>query len=126
MTLQELNQFIIQYNKLKDLAWKRGKEALLVTETGFGEKCTGYERVIFMENHIKVVCYDTCYDLHDESSYCLSFEEFLMTDEEWQQHLVELKEIIEENKRIKAEQEKLRKLEQAEKEFFRLKKELGK
>lgn len=126
MTITELNKFIKIYQDLRTFAWSRGKQALLATETGFGEKCTGFHRIDFEENYINVIGYDTCYDLVDLCGYSLSFEELLMTDKQWEQRLLQLKEITEENKRIKTEQEKLRKLEEVEKEFFRLKKELGK
>lgn len=126
MNLQELKQFISTYQDLKTLAWSRGKQALLATETGFGEKCTGYEKIIFEEESIVVTCYDSCYDCHEESSYYMSFEELLMSEGEWTVHLEELKKITQLNKELKAEQEKTRRLEEKEVQFQKLKQELGK
>lgn len=126
MTIIELKEFTKQYQELKTLAWNRGKQALFATETGFGEKCTDYEKVVFEEENIVVTCYDSCYDLRDESSYYLSFEELLMSEEEWTEHLRELTEVTQINNELRAKQERLSRLEQKEKEFERLKQELGK
>lgn len=126
MTIAELKQFAKQYQELTDIAWSRGKQALLATETGFGEKCTGYERVVFEKECIVVICHDCCHDLWEESSYSLSFEDILMSEEEWTTHLEELRKITQMKKELKAEQERVKRLEKKRKEFQRLKQELGK
>jgi hypothetical protein len=85
----------------------------------------GFEEVNFEDKGISVFFYDTGYDLRDICSTLLSYEEFYMTEEEFDNHIQVLKKEKEiELARLK--EEKLAKQrEQRLNEFNKLKQEFG-
>ncbi len=122
MNKEQLESLLCQISKLRAFCEIRCFKKMDATKIGFG-KHNIIESIAFYPDGVTVTVIDSGYDLRDTSSVSLSIDEILMTDEEWKNHLIKLKE---ETDIEREKSEKKRKWEEQQKRksrYLELKKE---
>lgn len=91
MDKEQLESLLWQISKLRAFCEERCCKKMGVVNTGFS-KHNRIESIAFYPDEITITVIDSGYDLRDIASVSLSIDEILMTDEEWKNHLIKLKE----------------------------------
>jgi hypothetical protein len=124
--MQNVKEFLKEATTFQEFCEIRGHELLMT----LGCKWNMYktpDKFEFEEDGVTMTFQEnTRHDCPDYETICLKIEELEKTDEDWVLYIENAKKETAEKERVKKQNEEDRKLQEKERQFENLKKELGK
>ena len=124
--MKNITEFLKDVVEFQDFAAKRGYELMMALGCKW-KMYTMPDKIQFSEDSAEMTfCENTGHDCPDYETICLKLGELEKTDEEWELYIENTKKETAEKERIKKQREEDMKLQEKEKQYQTLKKELNK